>query len=247
METIVVTASEGSFSGLALALAEKGVRLTERPLVSFEPPLDWSALDTALLHRHQYGSLALTSPRAAAAVADRLRALAISWDEASGPRVWAVGPSTAAALPGVPVRGPGNLHEASSENGASALARGMLAAGASGPVLFPCGDRRRDELAAVLRENGLVVDEVVCYRTVLATPEQARAAVVEGTIIVVASPSVVQLLADVCPPSRRPALIAIGPTTAAAAQVAGWPPAAVATTPSTQSLAAAITGQLAPR
>jgi uroporphyrinogen-III synthase len=247
MERIVVTASEGSFSGLALALAERGVRLAERPLVSFAPPLDWTALDTALHQRGRYGSLALTSPRAAAAVADRLQALAISWDEGVGPRVWAIGTATAAALPGVPVAVPASLQDASSEGGASALAREMLAAGASDPVLFPCGDRRRDELPMILRGSALSVDEVVCYRTILATPEQARAAVSDGTMVVVASPSVLQLLVDSCPPTRRPTLIAIGPTTAAAARVAGWPPAAVATTPSTQSLAAAITGQLAPR
>jgi uroporphyrinogen-III synthase len=66
-------------------------------------------------------------------------------------------------------------------------------------------------------------------------------------MLVVASPAVLELLVQVCPPSVRPALVAIGPTTAAAAQAAGWHPAAVASAPSTASLASAITGLLAPR
>jgi uroporphyrinogen-III synthase len=246
METVVVTASPGAFPRLAEALAEAPVQILERPLLSFEPPVDWTPLDSALLQRGKYGSVALTSPRAAAALAGRVHALAISWAEGDSPRAWAVGARTAEALQGIPGLLT-SVAEPSTKPGAEALARVMLAAGASGPVLFLCGERRRDELPTILRENGLVVDEVVCYRTMLASAEKARAAASTATMLVVASPAVLELLVQVCPPSVRPALVAIGPTTAAAAQAAGWHPAAVASAPSTASLASAITGLLAPR
>ena len=245
METVVVTASAGTFSELADALREASVRVEERPLVSFLPPLDWSQLDDALIRRNRFGSVALTSPRAAAAVAERLRVCGISWDKNDSPPVWTVGSSTTSALRGTV----GDTHEpeaspAADTSGAERLARAMLAADARGPVLFPCGNRHRDELPSILREKSIDVEEVLCYRAVLAGREEARAAAAVSTMLVVASPSVVELLAESCPPASRPLLVAIGPTTAASARAAGWLPAAVASTPSTRALATAITDLL---
>jgi uroporphyrinogen-III synthase len=120
----------------------------------------------------------------------------------------------------------------------------MLSAGAPGPVLFLCSDRRRDELGEILRAGGLLVDEVICYRTILASRDVARAALSGADLAVVASPSVVQLLVESCSVGARPPLLAVGPTTAEAARAAGWEPAAVAGAPSAQALASAITGLL---
>jgi uroporphyrinogen-III synthase len=247
MEKLVITASSGSFSGLADELRKISVQAIERPLTSSQPPEDWAPLDEALNHRERYGSLALTSPRAAAAVADRIRACAISWVGRT-PRVWAIGAATAEALQGRLGSVQGSFPEPNADLGAAErLARVMLSAGAAGPVLFPCGENRRDELPAILRSHGLVVDEVICYRMVLASLDQARAAVSGASIVLVASPSVVQLLVEACPASTLPALVAIGPTTAASAQSAGWQPAAVPTAPSTPALVSAIAGLLSPR
>jgi uroporphyrinogen-III synthase len=104
-------------------------------------------------------------------------------------------------------------------------------------VLFPCGDIRRDELPARLRDDGITVEEVVCYRSVLAGEMEARQAAERAQIVIVASPSVADLLARACPPGARPALLAVGPTTAAAARASGWPPAGVAPRPTTEALA----------
>jgi uroporphyrinogen-III synthase len=124
------------------------------------------------------------------------------------------------------------------------LARAMLAEHVAGPVLFPCGEAHREELPAVLRSAGLSVDEIVCYRSVLADVADARVAAQLGTILIVASPMVAGLLAQACPRGHRPGLLAVGPTTAESARAAGWPPAAVAVEPSVRGLAAAVKGLL---
>jgi uroporphyrinogen-III synthase len=247
--TIVLTASAGTFPGLADALREMPVQVEERPLMRFSPPHDWAPVDAKLDRVSIYGAIAFTSPRAAQAFAGRMQARGMSWgEEASAPVVWAVGPATATALQGamgavrLPVsRDTGKL------GAASALARAMLEAEVTGPVLFPCGELRREELPEELRKNGIEVDEVVCYRSVLADESEARAAAARGTVLVVASPSVVDLLTRACPRSTRPDLLAVGPTTAASARAAGWSLAAVAAEPTARALAAAMRGLLAGR
>jgi uroporphyrinogen-III synthase len=247
-DTVVLTASAGTFPGLVEALREIPVAVEELPLMSFSPPLDWTPLDAALDRASTYNAVAFTSPRAAQAFVDRMKLREISWGRSSTPEVWAVGPATAAPLRAVmdSVRMPMD-RRAPEIAAAAALVSAMLDAQVSGPVLFPCGDKRRDELPAELRERGVAVDEVTCYRSVLADESVARAAAARGTLLVVASPSVVDLLARACPLPTRPELLAVGPTTAASARAVGWSPAAVANEPSARALASAITGLLRKR
>lgn len=240
-ETIVLTASAGTFSGLAAALSRVPATVAEHPLIHFEPPLDWSPLDTALTEPVKFGSVAFTSPRAAGAVVERIRAGGLQWSTDVHPAIWAIGPATAHPLQVLgPVRMPASGAEAA-VSPAAALAHAMLEAGAMGPVLFPCGEKHRDDLPTILRAKGMEVHEVVCYRSVLASHSQAGAAAASGSVVVVGSPSVLKLLLEACPPASRPRLVAIGPTTAASARAAGWAPAAVATEPSVQGVASAIT------
>jgi uroporphyrinogen-III synthase len=82
---------------------------------------------------------------------------------------------------------------------------------------------------------------------VLAPPEEARAAAERAGVLVVGSPSVADLLARVCPPGSRPSLLAVGPTTAAAARASGWAPSAVAPRPTDDALAASVRALLAAR
>jgi len=239
--TVLITASAGTFPGLAEALRSISVVVEEVPLMSFAPPLDWAPVDEAVGALGRYAAVAFTSPRAARAFVERVAVLT----EGTRPAVWAAGPGTAQTLGDLlgPVRQPDEL--AVGEFGAAvALAKAMLGSGLAGRVLFPCGDRRRDELPARLRQGGLAVDEVVCYRSVLAGEFEARRAVQGAQIVVVASPSVADLLARACPPGARPSLLAVGPTTAAAARASGWPPVGVATGPTTDALAAGVRATL---
>ena len=249
VETVVITASAGTFPGLAAALKDLPVIVEERPLMSFAPPLDWLPLDRALERAEEFGAVVFTSPRAAQTFAERLKTRGMTWNPGPGtPAVWAAGPATSAALHGMlgsvrlPVgRKTGKL------GAARALARAMLEEKVSGPVLFPCGESHRDELPTELRNGAIAVEEIVCYRSVLAAVSEARSAVSRATVVVVASPSVADLLARACPRSPRPDMLAVGPTTAHSARSAGWPPAAAASEPNTRALASAIRSLLARR
>ena len=247
VETVVVTASAGTFPGLVEALRAIPVLVEEHPLMNFAPPADWGPLDSALDRLGSYSAVAFTSPRAAAAVVDRMTERPRQL-RGNTPVAWAAGPATRAALGDAlgEVRTP-NGSDAASLGAAEALARAMLDARVDGPVLFPCGDSRRDELPERLRSHGIKVDEVVCYRSVLATESAAHAAAVRGTVLVVASPTVADLLVRACPPDARPDLLAVGPTTAASARASGWSPAAVASKPSVEALADAVRNVFARR
>ena len=236
--TVLVTASAGTFPGLADALRAIPVGVEEVPLMTFAPPLDWAPVDAAVRDLSRYSAVAFTSPRAARAFAARVAALGVT---GAGTEVWAAGAGTAQALGATlgSVRRP--EERAVGERGAAgALAAALLAAGLRGPVLFPCGDLRRDELPARLRDDGMVVEEAVCYRSVLAGVVEARRAAERSQIVIVASPSVADLLARACPPGARPALLAVGPTTAAAARASGWPPAGTAPRPTAEALASTV-------
>jgi uroporphyrinogen-III synthase len=238
--TVLVTASTGTFPGLVEALRAIPVGVEEVPLMTFAPPLDWAPVDAAVRTLGRYTAVAFTSPRSARAFADRVTAL-------GGPgtgtvtEAWAAGAGTAQAVGDVfgTVRRP-DEREVGERGAAEALAAALLAAGRGGPVLFPCGDIRRDELPARLRDDGIEVEEVVCYRSVLAGETEARRAAQRAQIVIVASPSVAGLLARACPAGVRPALLAVGPTTAAAARASGWPPAGVAARPTAEALAGGV-------
>jgi uroporphyrinogen-III synthase len=216
--------------------------VVEIPLLAFAAPADWAEVDRAIAGLRRYAAIAFTSPRAAAAFGGR-------WEEigrGSLPPVWAAGRRTASALQPLArgIRTP-PVDEIGRMGAAAALAALMLREGIAGPVLFPCGEIRRDELATRLRQEGVEVDEVVCYRSVIAADETAREAVRRAGILIVASPSVAELLARASAPTPRPPLLAVGPTTAAAARAAGWAPAAVAAHPEVDALVAEVRSLLA--
>jgi uroporphyrinogen III methyltransferase/synthase len=247
-ETVVVTASAGAFPGLNAALQEIPVNIEERPLMNFVAPSSWTALHAALDRLAEYGTLVFTSPRAAEPFAAQLKERLPDWSaQGIAPAVWASGLQTAAALQGAlgQVRLP--LSQYRNLGAAKALARAMLEEGIAGPVLFPSGEEHREELPAELREHGIIVDEVVCYRSILAEEAEARVAASRGSVLIVASPRVAGLLARACPRGARPELLAVGPTTAESARMAGWSPAAMASEPTARALASAVRSLLANR
>jgi uroporphyrinogen-III synthase len=236
--TVVITASQGTLPGLLEALREVPVPAEEYPLMTFAPPLDWTPLDRALEQLARFDAIAFTSPRAARAFAERRRERA---DRVPLPPVWVGGGATVAALSGlVPEAHTPSARSVGERGAATALAAAMVEAGVRGPVLFPCGEIRREELTVRLRHEGVEVEEIVCYRSVLAGEAAARAAAERAGILIVASPTVADLLARACPPGVRPALLAVGPTTAASARTAGWNPDAISARPTVEALVAEV-------
>ena len=236
MRRVIVTLSSGALAGLAGELAADGIAVEECPLLRFEPPAHWTRLDRALAALDRYGAVALTSPRAAGAVATRWRDLGLRHD-GNAPTFWASGAATAAPLADLfgAVRIPWEL-EGRSRGAGAAVAEAILAAGNGSPVLYPCGAIRREELTRRLSRAGIVVDEVICYRSVLAPPAVARDAAGRADVLVVGSPRVAELLATACPAGRRPRLLALGPTTGRAGGNRGWPPDAEASRPTVGEL-----------
>jgi uroporphyrinogen-III synthase len=234
---VVVTLSAGAVAGLAEALAHDRITLEERPLLRFGPPADWEPLDRALAALDRYRAVVLTSPRAAETVADRWRGRPLSL-EPGGAMWWATGPAAAAPLGDRfgPVRIPPEAPDPGLGAG-ERLADALLAAGTGSPVLHLCGEVHRDELGRRLSEAGITVDEVICYRALLASLPEAREAAARADILVVGSPRVAELVTAACRADRRPRLLALGPTTAAASRRSGWPPDAVAERPDAPEVA----------
>jgi uroporphyrinogen-III synthase len=235
---VVLTGATGTLDGLGAALATAGLACEDRPLLGFGPPLSWQAMDEAIARLHHYAAIAITSPRAAESLIERVRACGI--DPASAPTIWS-GAASAELLrtvfprvevPTADVVEPSSL--------AVRLAGAMLAAGVGSPVLFPCGEVHREELLVRLRAAGRRVEPVIAYRAMLASPEAISAAMASGDILVVTSPRVAQHLAASAPDDARPSMVAIGPTTADAAAAAGWSPDAVAMRPSVADVVGAI-------
>ncbi|MGH7630757.1 MAG: uroporphyrinogen-III synthase, partial [Gemmatimonadales bacterium] len=209
---VVLTSASGSLAGLADLLRKDGLQVRETPLLDFAPPPDWARVDAAILRLPEFRAVAVTSPRAARAFADRAAALRVT--APLGLDAWATGAASAAPLQPLfgDVHLPSSLATMDAGVG-SILASAMLAGRVGSPVLFPCGDARREELPAVLKASGITVEEVLCYRSVLAGDDVARQATLGAEILLVASPKVASLAARVIPRDERPALVAIGPTT----------------------------------
>jgi uroporphyrinogen-III synthase len=230
---ITITLSPGSLRGLTPSLAELGHLVRERPLLHFVPPDDWAPLDNALANIGRYRAIGLSSPRAATALRDR-------WINGNGitgalPEIWAAGQSTAARLLGF-----SHAHAPKRESGASALADLMLAAVVDGPVLYLCGEERRDELPERLRSAGRTVDEVVCYRAELASPNDIVAAL-EGTdLILIGSHRLITIAVQLELAGPRPGLICLGRATAQTARLVGWEPVAVAESPTMDAVVEAV-------
>jgi uroporphyrinogen-III synthase len=123
-----------------------------------------------------------------------------------------------------------------------------------GRVLVPVGDKASTVLAKGIGDKGWTVTSVEAYRTVAGrgpTPAQVESlAAGEVDAVMLTSGSMATQLALTCPAIEGSTImIAIGPTTAAAAKVAGLDVAAVADRPTYEALIAALshsTGRITP-
>ncbi len=98
-----------------------------------------------------------------------------------------------------------------SASDAAALAEVIVEDGLAEEVNFFCGDRRRDELPGILRNNDIEVNEIVVYHTI-ATPHKINK---DYKAILFFSPSAVESFFSVNKVPAHSLMFAIGSTTAA--------------------------------
>lgn len=239
---VAVTRAAEQSGDLAERLRALGAEVLCCPLIAIAPPLDPAPLAHALARLEAYDWLALPSANAArAALGGLIR-------PGRRPRIAAVGSATAAALAEAGISADLTPAEHS--------AAGLLAAlgdvcGAR--VLLPQGDQARPELAEGLAARGASVDAVAAYRTLPGPGVGALAAALRARAldaVTFASPSAARALLDGAGQAVHEllagaALVAIGPTTAAALRAEGLRVASVADPHTAAGLAAALVALLA--
>jgi len=222
------------------AFRENDMRAVCEPVLTFAFP-NQERLASHLEDVDRYAALVATSPRVGTAL-DRLFAdqedLAARW---RGAPAFAVGPKTAERVQEV-----GLVTRGADAGNAAALAEQIAAAVPSGPLLFLCGNRRRDTLPNQLREADLAFDELVVYEAQtcrdLTLPLSQEPP--GSPWLVFFSPSGLEAVEQA--PSvdskqlRDTRIAAIGSTTGGALAEAGWTVEAVAAEPSPDALVEAI-------
>ena len=228
---------------LVLALRAEGAEVRVWPTLSIEGPQDPAPLEAALAALGGFDWIAFTSAHAVDAVVERVPV------PQGRPRTAAVGEATAEALSrrGWPVDVVGR------GNGATGLADALAEAGlrSGARVLFPAGSLARDVLDRELRLMGADVHRVEAYRTTPAPPDGTvvHRDLIRGVdVVTFASPSAVRALAQALGGRLADALtacavVAIGPTTAAALGKAGRTDVRVADRATVGALVDACTDQ----
>lgn len=202
-----MTQSEHALAGLEPALADLGHEVFRWPLVRTRP-LEAAEVRAAAEPLQGCRWLLFTSP--AAVRAWRESGLPLS----GGPLLGAVGPGTAAALEAA-----GLTPDLVGGGDAASLAAAFLAHPlAADPVGLPAGDRALGTLRDALVASGHQVVTATLYRTETLAAPSARSLPAAPDAVLLASPSAVAALRGGLADA---ALIAIGPTTAAAVRATG--------------------------
>jgi hydroxymethylbilane synthase len=244
---VVVTRPREQAGALIRELAARGARVVAFPTIRIAPAADPSALDAALGEAAAGGFawIVFTSVNAVAAVAARLRTLGLGPEWAGCGAIAAVGPATAAAA----ARQGWNVDVVSGEATADGLAdelAGKLRAGAR--VLYPRSAIGRETIPDALRRAGAEVVAVPAYETIAepdGDPEVlAQVRRRDYDVVTFASPSGVrQFVEKVGAPLNgrhgTPA-VCVGPTSARAAEEAGFVVVGVADDPGPAGIADAV-------
>jgi uroporphyrinogen-III synthase len=232
--TVVVTRERPG--ELGRLLVEAGADLVHLPLIAVAPPADGgAALDAALAELGAHDWLVVTSAAGAERVASAAAAV-------PSVRLAAVGASTAEVLSA----GAGRAVDlVPSVQTAAGLVDAFAEVDGPVRVLAALADRAAPTLADGLRAQGHDVTVVTAYRTVLVTPpepELARATAADALVLASGSAArswrdaLGERAVELCPR----VVVAIGPTTAAAARESGLKVDAVAADHSLGGLVATL-------
>ncbi len=216
------------------AFSDAGFRAACTPVLAFDF-LNTEALHARLRQSDRYGGLIATSPRVGRAlrlVFDEERSLQSLWQERTA---FAVGPKTAESLRALSFDVQGEKTGTAAE-----LAAYIAESDPSGPLLFLCGNRRREDLPEGLRAAGVAFEELVVYETRL-REDLSLPPPAEGRWLVFFSPSGLEAVRRAETGSLSAyRCAAIGPTTAASLEEAGVVSEAVASSPTPEGVVEAI-------
>jgi uroporphyrinogen-III synthase len=214
-------------------LSASGYRVRSLPVLRFEE-VNRAQVEGALRHPASYGGLIVTSPRAVEVLADVLRWLPSETAAWHARPIFAVGPRTAEEL-----RSIGFSPEGEGSGSADMLADHIVAQSFVAPLLFLCGDRRRDVLPERLGSADVAFEEICIYRTLLDAPDLTAESAPDWAVFF--SPSGVEVLDSNLMAAWAPTrFAAMGETTAEALRTSGVEVAVVAASPEPAALAAAI-------
>jgi len=208
---VVLTHARGRLEELEAALRRRGDEVVRTPLIEVRWRTDAATRAQA---RRLVALPWLLFPSRSAVEAWAALGLPLPASP-HGPKLGAVGAGTASALKRIG----GRVEVIGAPPTAEGLARTFLARGdAEGPVGLPRGDRARATLERALRDAGLATRALTLYET------ERRPWRSDGPpdAVVVASPSAAEGLPDDL--DETAALVAIGPTTAAALRARGLRP-----------------------
>lgn len=238
---VAVTRGEKGEGPLSRLLEKRGARVLDWGSVGFSPPEDVCPLLGALARISDYDWICFSSPRAVDAVVSRHP------DPPEEVRIAAVGPSTALSLS----EAGWVVHRLPEEGNGEGLVEAFRRVGDVGDakIFFPASEIARDVIPEGLAGLGADVDRVTAYRmvTLPVDPAGCRTSLERGEVKVVtfASPSAMEALRaqideDLFNRLRDeiPAA-AMGPTTAAALEGAGWRRIASARIPTLEGLVTA--------
>ena len=234
---VLVTRSAEQSAGLVERLRARGAEVLAVPLLMISAPDDPRPFLAAVRAIGDYDWLLLTSANAVQAIAEASATIPAAL------RLASAGPATARAIRSL-FPGRALTAEATGAYGSEGLARALALVNVSGArMLFPVSDRSPATLAVTLRARGAIIDVVVAYRTT--APEGAgdrlRATLEAGVdAVTFASPSAVEAFARLGGAGHDVRAIVIGPSTALAAQAAGFTVAGTAGAATGDSLAQAV-------
>jgi uroporphyrinogen III methyltransferase/synthase len=251
-KTILVTRAAAQSGQLSAELTARGADVKLLPLISFEPPQDYAAMDAALTTIASFDWVLFTSSNAVQALERRVEQMGLRLDAfAELPRAAAVGPATSDAAEAAGF----SVEYVAADHSGAGLARELGGELRGRKVLLPRSDRANSDLPTALSRCGAIVTEVVAYRNV--PPSSTDREKVQETLtggvdgILFYSPSAVQNFLELVGRERmgtlqgRAVMVAIGHATAAALGVAGMQRIARAADSTTKAVVEALEGHLA--
>ncbi|MBL0939231.1 MAG: uroporphyrinogen-III synthase [Gemmatimonadaceae bacterium] len=223
---IAVTRAGERGGPLADALRRVGATVYDVPLTRIET-LDLQPLHDAVARLTQYDWVLLTSVNAVEHLAQAVTARGAEAAMATR-RLAVVGPATARATDEQGWRAPTVQPDRMQAEGVlDVLAERSDIEGAR--ILYPCAAGARDVLPDGLRALGATVDVIPAYRSAPDPEGQARLRQLtrdaQVDLVTAAAPSAVDALLDALPPEQASHIpvACIGPVTARAARIAGFP------------------------